>query len=166
MAKETAKSKEVAKYTSTAEIQTVIQSTNEIDLLEGLRSMSEMPEENFTDVTGSYWKPVEGMVYDVVVVGVSVQKFPDRARQGEVVERECVHFCTEEKGKLVNYIYAGAQFVSTIAQEIAKDRSKGLTPQAMGFRIFKTGELKSAKGNYSNFVIKRMYAQLEATAGN
>lgn len=156
----------VAKHHTAVDIINALQMTSEIDLIEGLSSLAAMPEENFTEVSSGYWKPAEGTVYDLVVTGLSTQKFPNQANPGEVLDVDCVHFSTLEKGRLVNYIYGGQQFVGTIRQEIEKDKSKGLPLQAIGIRAFKTGESKSAKGKYSNFVIKRMYATLEGNAGN
>lgn len=160
------KQNEVVKHHTAVDVINALQTTTEIDLIEGLASLAAMPEENFTEITSGYWKPVEGQIYDMVVTGVSVQKFPSQANPAETLDVECVHFSMLEKGKLVNYIYGGQAFVSCIRQEIEKDKRDGRTLQAIGIRAFKTGETKSAKGKYSNFVVKRMYATLETNAGN
>ena len=165
--KDAAKETGVMTFRTTQEVNQGLQADSDVTTLYALKALKDLPEDNFMEISSSYFKPERGVTYDVICTGISVQSFPDKANPNEIKDVECVHLTLEENGKLVNKIFAGKQLVGCVKDEINRDKAKGLPEQYIGLRFYQTGEGKSSKGTYAIFVVKRMYAaQLEGSTAN
>ena len=155
--KDAAKETGVMTFRTTQEVNQGLQADSDTTTMYALRAMRDLPEDNFMEISSSYFKPEKGVIYNAICTGISVQQFPDKNNAGETKDVECIHLTMEENGKLVNKIFGGKQMVGAVRDEINSDKAKGLPEQYIGLRFFQSGESKSAKGTYAIFDIRENY---------